>query len=181
MQAYGAARGVVVYVEIDLPGHATAIGRAFPELVVAANHEDWSRYALEPPAGQLKLDSPGVYPFLDKLLADLLPRVAPFSGFFHVGGDEVNRAAYELEPAVNASDPAVLKPLIQALVDHLVGGVHEHGLTPVVWEEVLLDWNLTLPAETVVQTWRDNGALAAVLERGHRALFGANPYWYLVY
>ena len=179
IQAYGRARGIAVYIEIDLPGHATAIGHAYPDLVVAANHDDWSRYALEPPAGQLKLNSPGVYPFLDALLGDLLPRVAPFSGLFHVGGDEVNRPTYELEPAVNSSDPAVLKPLIQTLIDHLFRRVREQGLAPVVWEEMLLDWNLTLPAATIVQTWRDNRALAAVVDRGHRALFGANPHWYL--
>ena len=57
VQEYGKQRGIEVYVEIDLPGHATAIGHAFPNLVVAGNKANWSHFALEPPSGQMKLNS----------------------------------------------------------------------------------------------------------------------------
>ena len=44
---------------------------------------------------------------------------------------------------------------------------------------MLLEWNLTLPLSTIIQTWRSNEALLEVLKTGHRVLFGANTHWYL--
>ena len=35
IQQYGVDRGVAVYVEIDMPGHTTSIGHAFPKLIAA--------------------------------------------------------------------------------------------------------------------------------------------------
>ena len=51
VQRHGSAHGVEVFLEIDLPGHARAVGYAYPSLVVAADKEPWSESALEPPAG----------------------------------------------------------------------------------------------------------------------------------
>ena len=179
VQEYGRERAIEVYLEIDLPGHVTAISMAFPDLVVAANHDDWPRYALEPPAGQLKLNSSDVYTFLDTLFADLLPRVSLFSKLFHFGGDEVNCASYLLEPDVNSSSHAALKPLVQNLMTYLHQVADTHAMKPVLWEEMVLDWNLTLPSTTLIQTWRSKTSLADVVARGRRALFGPNPFWYL--
>lgn len=79
VQLYGLERGVSVFLEIDLPGHTAAVGHAYPDLVAAFHMENWENYAVEPPAGQLKLNS-AVGDFLDLLMADLLPRVSPWTG-----------------------------------------------------------------------------------------------------
>jgi hexosaminidase len=44
---------------------------------------------------------------------------------------------------------------------------------------MLLEWNLTLPPSTIIQTWRSSDALPEVLSRGHRVLFGSSTHWYL--
>ncbi len=66
-------RGVDVMMEVDTPGHTTAIAESHPEHVACANKRPWTAYALgkltdsqcgittersaEPPAGQLRIAS----------------------------------------------------------------------------------------------------------------------------
>jgi hexosaminidase len=57
--------------------------------------------------------------------------------------------------------------------------VRSYGLTPLVWQEMLLDWNLTLPSDTIVQTWISPADVAAVTAKGYRVLVGQYDYWYL--
>ncbi|KAK4990921.1 Glucosamine-6-phosphate isomerase (Glucosamine-6-phosphate deaminase) (GNPDA) (GlcN6P deaminase) [Elasticomyces elasticus] len=154
IQEYGALQGVEVYIEIDMPGHTSSIWFAYPDLIAAFNVQpNWDSYAAEPPSGTLKLNSTAVYDFLNTLFDDLLPRVSQYSSYFHTGGDEVNVNAYKLDNTVGTNDTAVLQPLIQKLVDRNHAQVRANGLIPVVWEEMLLVWNLTLGSDVVVQSW----------------------------
>ncbi|MCJ1297977.1 N-acetyl-glucosamine-6-phosphate deacetylase [Hypocenomyce scalaris] len=181
VQNHGRCQGIEVYLEIDLPGHTASIEHAYPSLITAFNQQkpSWQIYSAEPPSGQLKLNSTAVTTFLHTLFADLLPRIASFSSYFHTGGDEINAAAYALDPTVNSSSPAVIQPLLQSFTDYIHTLTRSHGLTPIVWEEFLLDWNLTLGPDVIVQTWRSPSALASTVARGHRAIFGDHEHWYL--
>ena len=172
VQTFGAQRGVEVYLEIDMPGHTAVIANAYPDLIAALNQEPWENYSLQPPAGQLLLNSTAVYDFLSTLLNDLLPRTSPFTTLFHFGGDEVNTHVY------NLPTPA-LHRLLQNFTNHLHTLAATHGISPVVWEELLLDQNLTLPPTTIIQSWRSPSSLAAITAKGHRALFGPHTHWYL--
>ncbi len=179
VQNHGLYHGVEVYLEIDLPGHTASIAHAYQNLTTAAHEQHWPSYAVEPPSGQLKLNSSDVSSFLATLLNDLLRRSSEYSSLFHIGGDELNVQAYTLDPTVNSSSTAVLQPLLQSFTDHILSITTSHSLTPLVWEEMLLEWNLTLPASAIVQTWQSATSLSAVLQRGHKALFGPNTHWYL--
>lgn len=178
VQKYGLYHGIEVYLEIDLPGHTASIHHSHPDLITAYN-KPWATYAMEPPAGQLKLNSLDVPPFLTTLLNDLLRRSAPFTSHFHVGGDELNLEAYNLDPTVQSSSKKVIRPLLQHLMNHIISLVHSHGLIPSIWEDMLLEWELELPANTIIQTWRSSASLARVVAKGHRALFGPCEEWYL--
>ena len=179
LQSYGGQHGVQVYLEIDLPGHSTAVGQAFEEHIVAGNMQPWGDWALEPPSGQLRLNSSTTTAFVRNVLNDLLSRVSRHNSLFHIGGDEVNKRVYELDPTVKSSDESVLKPLLQAFVSNASGTVASHGLSPVVWQEMLLDWDLILPPDTIVQAWKEPASLAAIVAKGFRALFGSYTHWYL--
>ncbi|KAL8861143.1 MAG: hypothetical protein Q9178_002359 [Gyalolechia marmorata] len=180
VQLHGVYYGVEVFVEIDLPGHTTSIGNAYPHLITAKDVL-WPEYALEPPSGQLRLNSSEVPPFLESLLQDLLTRTSRYSSLFHLGGDELNLNAYLLDPTVRSSSHQVLQPLVQAFINHIISIAATHDLTVIMWEEMVLDWNLTLPSNVVVQTWRGSGddALGTILNRGYKTIFGSNAYWYL--
>ncbi|KAL9595170.1 MAG: hypothetical protein Q9179_005093 [Wetmoreana sp. 5 TL-2023] len=180
VQLHGTYYGVQVFTEIDLPGHTTSIGNAYPYLVTAKD-VPWPGYALEPPSGQLRLNSSEVPPFIQTLLDDLLSRTSRHSSLFHLGGDELNMNAYRLDPTVNSSSYQILQPLVQAFINHVISIATAHSLTVIMWEEMVLDWNLTLPQDVIIQTWRgsDDDALGTILNKGYKTLFGSNAHWYL--
>ena len=178
IQWYGARQGVQVYLEIDMPGHTSSIAYSYPDLIASFNIQpDWNTNAAEPPSGTLKLNSSSVDAFIEVLFRDILPRVQPYTGFWHSGGDEVNLNAYLNDETVKSNDMAVLRPYVQRLMDRVHSLVRQAGLTPMVWEEMLLQWNLTLGDDVVVQTWQSDAALAQAVTMGHKALAGNYNYW----
>ena len=189
VQAYGLYRGISVFIETDMPGHTGAIANGYPELITAFNESDWATFAAEPGSGQLKLNSTAVYDFLKTLFGDLLPRLSPYTTTYHNGGDEVNNNAYLLDETVQSNSSAVLQPLVQELMSYVTGLVRNASMQPIVWEEMLLNWNLTLPSaesvsstggiDTIVQVWQNSANLLTVLQKGYRGLFGDYNHWYL--
>lgn len=178
IQSYGALRGVQVYLEIDMPGHTSSIVFAFLDLIAAFNVQpNWYDYCAEPPCGTLKLNSSAVYDFLDALWGDILPRVSPYTSYFHTGGDEVNFDAYTLDETVHSSDPTVLHDLLQTFTDFNHDKIRAAGLTPIVWEEMLLNYNLTLGEDVVVQSWLGSASVASIVGKGYKALAGSHEFW----
>lgn len=153
-----------------IKGHTSSIYHSHPDLITAYDQQpDWANYSLEPPSGGLKLSSPDVTSFLTKLFDSLLPRLSPFSSYFHAGGDEVNFNTYELDNTVRSSDPAVIKPLLQKFFDHVYSEIVEkQGMRMVLWEETLSEYNLTLPRDVVVQSWKSDESVRKIVESGHQ-------------
>jgi len=182
VQNYGALLGVEVVMEIDNPGHTSSIAFSHPDLIAAFNVQpNWDDYAAEPPSGTLKLNSTAVYSFLENLFDDLLPRLKPLTSYFHLGGDEVNMNAYTLDNTVGTNASSVLQPLMQKYMNRNMQQVQAAGFIPLVWEEMLVDWNLTLPSETIVQTWLSDASVAETVAKGYKALAGnCTYYWQLV-
>ncbi len=112
---YATMRGVELIIEFDMPGHTSSIAYSYPELITAFRAEPWDYYCAEPPCGALKLNSSKVYDFLDKLWADVLPRLSPYSAYFHTGGDEVNKNDFKLDETVGSNDIEVIRPFLQSL------------------------------------------------------------------
>ena len=177
IQTYAIERGINVIIEFDMPGHTTAIAYAYPNLIAAFGAKPWSTYCAEPPCGTLQLNNPDVDTFLETLFSDVLPRVQPYTAYFHTGGDEVNAQSYALDPTVESNDTGVIRGYIQKLVDRNHAQIRASGLTPIVWEEMLLDWNLALGDDVVVQTWLSDASVAETVQRGHKALAGNYNYW----
>ena len=178
LQQYGYLQGVQVYVEVGVPGHSASIWYSRPDLIAAYDVQpDWNSYAAQPPSGTLKLNSSDVYEFMEELFDDLLPRLNPYSSYFHTGGDEVNSNAYNLDETVQTNDTEVLQPLLQRFVSRNHDQIREFGMTPMVWEEMLLEWELELGEDVVIQTWQSSEALVETVKLGHKALAGNYNYW----
>ncbi|RPA94894.1 hypothetical protein L873DRAFT_1813714 [Choiromyces venosus 120613-1] len=180
MLTWGWSRGVEVIVEIDMPGHTASIAESYPELITGRNKQpNWDKYAAQPPSGSLKLRNPAVKKFLTTLFDDLLPRLKSHSQYFHTGGDEVNKNVYNFDENINSNNSAVLQPALQDFLSHTHGELAKHGVTPFVWEEMLLDWNLTLPKDAIVQTWISEESTKKVTAKGYRVITGNYNFWYL--
>ena len=171
LQEYGALLGVEVVMEIDQPGHTSSIWFSHPELITAFNVQpDWNTYCAEPPCGSLRLNDTAVSDFLQTLFDDLLPRLKPLTQYFHLGGDEVNLNAYNLDPTVGTNKSSILQPLLQKFMDRNQNQLSTYNMTPLVWEEMLLDFNLTLPKDTIVQTWQSDEAVVNSVKKGYQTL-----------
>jgi hexosaminidase len=163
-----------------MPGHTTSIAESHPELIIARNVQpNWPEFAAQPPSGTLKLNDPKVDKFNTKLLNDLLPRLKDYTPYYHTGGDEVNAHAYLLEEGIQSEDKTKIQPHINRFVTHLHDVVRENGMSPVVWEEMLLVWNITLAKDTIVQSWTDPESVKLITGKGYRVIAGSYKHWYL--
>jgi hexosaminidase len=134
LAGYGARRHVTVVPEIDLPGHATALLRAYPELTAAGTapeHPDGAGI----PMAAVDLAVPGTAEFVD----DVLAQVAALSAapFLHIGGDET----------FGLSDEASAR-----FVDHAAATVRGLGKRVVGWQEIA---RAGIGDGDVIQFWFD--------------------------
>ncbi|KAF7767959.1 CAZyme family GH20 [Agaricus bisporus var. burnettii] len=177
---YAAARGIDVMVEIDTPGHTSAIAKSFPEHIACAEASPWAQFANEPPAGQLRLASPATVNFTSGLI-NAMTSMFP-STLFSTGGDEINANCYEMDNQTQSDLNASGKTLDEALAS-FVGATHEvvrgAGKTPVVWEEIVLDHNVPVGNDTIVMVWISSDDVKAVADKGYRFIHAASDYFYL--
>lgn len=82
-------RGVDTVMEIDIPGHTAILAESHPEHI-ACYLGDWTRYANEPPAGQLRFANDQTIALTRRLISAAVD-VSSRSGFFSLGGDELNK------------------------------------------------------------------------------------------
>ncbi|KZT28738.1 glycoside hydrolase family 20 protein [Neolentinus lepideus HHB14362 ss-1] len=178
--SYAAARGIDVIVEIDTPGHTAIISEAHPEYVACAGSTPWASSANEPPAGQLRFTEPVVVNFT----ADLFTAVSKMfpSKFVSTGGDELNVNCYDQDSVTQGTLNKTGQTLEQALdsfTQATHGALAKAGKTPVVWEEMVLDHNVTLSNDTVVMVWISSENVAAVAQKGFKVVHSASDYFYL--
>ncbi|KAI0146798.1 glycoside hydrolase family 20 protein [Pestalotiopsis sp. NC0098] len=179
IQKYAVLRGVEVILEIDTPGHIGIVAETFPDLITGWGAAPWTSYCAEPPCGQFRLNESKVDDFLDKLMDDLLPRVSPYSAYFHTGGDEVNFNVYNLDPTVGTNDSSVIVPLLQKFTDKNHERVRKAGLVPLVWEEIPASYNVTIGDDVVVQSWLGSDAIDKLTKEGHQVIDSNYNFWYL--
>jgi hexosaminidase len=176
--SYLTPRGIDVLVEIDTPGHTSAISKAYPEYIACTEATPWATYANEPPAGQLRLASPATVNFT----ADLLSAAAKLfpSTLFSTGGDEINEQCYQDD--AETQQELAGRTIVQALdtfTQATHGALRSLGKTPVVWEEMVLGYNLTLSNDTIAMVWISSENAAAVATKGYRFIHAASNSFYL--
>ncbi|KAJ2972447.1 hypothetical protein NUW58_g9183 [Xylaria curta] len=177
IQRYAINRGIEPIIEIDSPGHFGIVALSHPNIVAGWKSTPWTAYCAEPPCGQIRLNEPSVDPFLDKLMDDLLPRLSPYTSYFHTGGDEVNFNMYKLDPTVGTNESAVIVPLLQKFIDKHHARVRKAGLVPMVWEEIPANYNVTIGKDVLIQSWLGDEAIAALTAKGHQVITSNYNYW----
>lgn len=89
--------------------------------------------------------------FTASLLSDIAKTLP--SNYFSTGGDELNTNCYVNDTATQKELNATgltLNDALDVFTQATHGALMAQGKTPVVWEEMVLSWNITLSNETIV-------------------------------
>ncbi|KAI0808032.1 N-acetylhexosaminidase [Fomes fomentarius] len=177
---YANERGIDVVMELDSPGHTTAIGAAFPEHIACPAKSPWSKYASEPPAGQLRVASPSTLLFA-KTLFDSVASDLP-SKMMSSGGDEVNLPCWEEDEETQhdlAERNITIADALNEFVQTVQGVIRTHGKTPFIKSDIVLTHNAPVVDDTVVVVWQRSEDATAVAERNLRFIHQPSNYFYL--
>jgi hexosaminidase len=172
--AYATALGIRVVPEIDMPGHASAIAVAYPELISApgpyAMQREWGVHepTLDPSNEQ-------VYQFADAIVGELTA-IFP-DPYLHIGGDEVKDTQWVNSKAIQAymkkHNIADSHALQAAFNQRLQGILHKHHRQMVGWDEI---FHPDLPHDIVIQSWQGPDSLGASAQQGYQGILSTGFY-----
>ncbi len=144
---YARQRHIEIIPEIDMPGHATAATRAYPEISGGGTNQ-WKGFTFNPAKEE-------TYVFLENVLKEVS---VLFPGkYIHLGGDEVHYGNQSW-----STDPAIVKftrdhgltnalQLEQYFIRRMAGAVNGLGKTTVGWDEVTATG--VNPSKTIAMWW----------------------------
>jgi hexosaminidase len=162
---YAHQRGVRILPEFDIPGHAASWGKGY-NITVYCPH--WNSNINNIP---LDPSNPQTFEILDGFLTEMAGRFA--DDFFHVGGDEVEFVCWEDNPQLmqwaknNGFTTSVqIEQYFETKLQKIIAKTNK---TMVCWQE-LFNNGISLPADTVIEVWKDARTLQQVINGGHRAV-----------
>jgi len=172
--SYAADRGVRVVPELDLPGHASALAVAMPELISAPGN-----YQMERGWGVFKplLDPSNeqVYQVIDTLVGEMAA-IFP-DPWLHIGGDEVDPEQWNASPAIqqfmrdhNLKDAHALQAYFNQRVEKILAAHHRQM---VGWDEIA---HPDLPRSILIQSWQGQDALSALAKENTRGILSTGFY-----
>ena len=160
--AYAAERHIMVVPEIDMPGHATAACRAYPEL--SGGGDGFTFHPCREETFQF------ISHVLDEVV-ELFP--APY---IHIGGDEVHFGNQEwftdpyIQSSIQSHKLVNESGLEHYFVRRVADIVASKGKTMIGWDEIV-DAEVS-PQKAMVMWWRHDRKyqLVKALERGYRVI-----------
>ncbi|HEY0893168.1 MAG TPA: family 20 glycosylhydrolase [Cellvibrio sp.] len=172
--AYARARGIQVLPEIDMPGHASAIAVAYPELMSAPGPYAMEyRWGVHKPT--LNPANEKVYEFADAIIAEVT-ELFPFE-YVHIGGDEVDPEHWNTNPAIQTFMQE------QGLKDHralqayfnqrLQKVLQKHQRKMIGWDEIQ---HKDLPKDIVIHSWRGPDGVSDAVSHGFQSILSTGYY-----
>ncbi|MFI2742130.1 beta-N-acetylhexosaminidase [Zhouia sp. PK063] len=172
--AYAEKRGIRVIPELDVPGHATAIVTAYPEIASKDTTYNIERYSgiFDP---TLDPTNDKTYEVLEKIIGEMAPLFP--DPYFHIGGDENKGKQWDAN-----------KKIQQFMKDHQLKSNHElqnyfniklqkilkeHGKIMMGWDEI---FQPELPKDVVIHSWRGKEAMVEAAKKGYKTVL-SNGYY----
>ena len=161
LNRFAASRGVVIVPEIDLPGHARPLVRAYPALFGLSDTTN-NPYTIH-------MGREEVYRGIDTLLGELASYF-PNSPYLHIGGDEAILTDFERDADVRrymqerdlGEDPHELYRHFLVRIDSMV---RRRGFRTCVWEGFRPDGEVEVPRDLLVFEFETNRYLPQELLR----------------
>ncbi|WP_039055584.1 family 20 glycosylhydrolase [Enterobacter sp. Bisph1] len=171
---YATARGIRVVPEIDMPGHASAIAVAYPELMSAPGPYQMERHwgVLKPLLDPTK---EATYAFAEAMVSELAA-IFP-DAYLHIGGDEVDDTQWKNNPAIQQfmrdnklADSHALQALFNRKLETIL---EKHHRQMVGWDEI---FHPDLPKSILIQSWQGQDALGEVAQQGYKGILSTGFY-----
>lgn len=173
---YADDRGIRVIPEIDVPGHATALVTAFPEIASQKKN-----YQLQRNAGifdpTLDPTNPRTYMVLDSIFKEL-SKMFPFE-YVHIGGDENEGKQWDSNSDIQTfmkrrgfKNNHELQTYFNIKLQRILQKYHKKLLG---WEEIMTD---QMPKNALIHVWRSgaNGSLKKAVKNGYNAILSNGFY-----
>lgn len=163
---YAADRHIMVVPEIDMPGHAIAACKAYPE-VSGGGEGRWAGFTYHPCKDE-------TYTFLSNILTEVAALFP--SPYIHIGGDEVhygNQSWYtdpQIQAFIKEHDLKNEVGLEHYFLRRMADTVQAKGKTLIGWDE-MVDAGIS-PDKAVVMWWRHDKPeqLEKALAQGYRVI-----------
>ncbi|MGQ7871331.1 beta-N-acetylhexosaminidase [Sunxiuqinia sp. sy24] len=164
--AYASERHIVIIPEIDMPGHATAANRAYPEFS-GGGSEKYPDFTFHPA-------KEGTYQYLTNILREV-DALFP-SQMIHVGGDEVSFGNHQwktdaaVQQLMKTEKLADLKAVEDLFMRRMSDSILNMNNQVLVWDEMA---NAGLPKDnSIIFWWRHDQPkqLELGLKNGHKTV-----------
>lgn len=179
---YASNLGIRVVPEFDVPGHATAILAAYPEL----GSTEGATYSVERNSGifdpTLNPTIDETYEFLNNLFTELAPLFP--DEYFHIGGDEnegkhwdANQNIQDFKKKNNLKDNHELQTYFNIKLEKILNRL---GKKLMGWDEIMTP---DMPTTAVIHSWRGKnegfekgGTLIEAAKKGYSTVLSAGFY-----
>ncbi|MGR5286098.1 family 20 glycosylhydrolase [Vibrio maritimus] len=173
---YARELGIRVVPEISLPGHASAVAHAYPELMSGLGEQSYPQQrewgVFEP---LMDPTNPELYTMLSSVFDEVV-ELFP-DEYFHIGGDEPNYKQWQNNPEIqafikenNLDGERGLQSYLNAKVEKML---EERGKKMSGWDEI---WHKDLPKSIVIQSWRGHDSIGRAAQEGYQGLLSTGYY-----
>lgn len=171
---YATRLGIRVVPEMDLPGHASAIAVAYPELMSAPGPYQMERHwgVLKP---LLNPTNDAAYQFVDALIGELTA-IFP-DAYLHIGGDEVDDTQWRESASIQAfmkqhgiADTHALQTYFNQRLEKIL---EKHHRQMMGWDEI---YHPDLPKSILIQSWQGQDSLGAIAAHGYKGILSTGFY-----
>ena len=175
---YAADRYVTIVPEIEMPGHATALLAAYPELsCVSLNFEVAREWGIFP---NLLCPREDTFLFLEHVLNEVM-NIFP-SKYIHIGGDECPKEQWQKsEFCHNTKIQNYLQTNDQLqtwFMRRIAGYLQSHGRQVIGWDELLDGGEIS---DAVIMSWRGEQGGVTAVGKGNYVIMTPHRYCYFNY
>ncbi|GAC1632145.1 MAG: hypothetical protein NVS9B14_05040 [Candidatus Acidiferrum sp.] len=172
--AYARDRGMRVVPEFDMPGHSTSWLVGYPEIASTPGpFTVEKKWGVMDPA--MDPTNEKTYKLLDTFIEEM-SKLFP-DHYFHIGGDEVNGKAWDVNPKIQEFKKAHNFKTNEELQAYFSGRVQKlvvkHGKATIGWDEIFVPG---APKDIVIHSWRGPKALAEAAKQGYQGIL-SNGYY----
>ncbi|ENM5745277.1 family 20 glycosylhydrolase [Vibrio mimicus] len=174
--AYARNLGIRVIPEISLPGHASAVAHAYPQLMSGLGEQS---YPQQRGWGVFEPLMDPTNPELYTMLASVFDEVVELfpDEYFHIGGDEPNYQQWRDNPKIQAfikqhqlDGERGLQSYLNTQVEKML---NERGKKITGWDEI---WHKDLPKSIVIQSWQGHDSIGRAAREGFQGLLSTGYY-----